>query len=538
MKLTFDPMTIEHLGFKMYSHLPNAVAELVANAFDADASRVTISITSSASDSVSVTDNGHGMSADDLQEKYLRIGRNRVKAGEPMSESGRRRAAGRKGLGKLALFGIGTQVEIRSKRKASDQTNVIKMDWNDMLAADGVYEPESWVEDAPFNHHGTTVTISSLKRKTHVNGEALAQSLARLFNYVDQDFELVVSVAGERDIPVSRELRYAGIEIESEWTVPNEVKLDDAPLIYSRLSGKIFASVKPLSQELRGITLYVNGRLANDPEFFGVSESSYAFSYLTGYIDADYLDDLPDDVIATDRRSISWELPGANELRELLQRLLLDVSRRRRDSRQQAKQARVEKALNINTERWKGSIRDSGRSEAVGAVLDALISSENEMSDANQQAIVAGLRTIAPEYADFHWRKLHPSLQEACERQYKSEHYLEAILEGIKRYVKDVRTLAGFPKDMKEVNVLQGAFSESNPKLDVIRRWITLGLTNDSEKNIRNGQREISVGLLGGFRNPIAHEEMRLLEAEGVFTYQDCLDALSILSHLRRRLDL
>ncbi|WP_100467589.1 hypothetical protein [Mycobacteroides abscessus] len=35
--LKFDPLTIEHLGSNMYSRLPNAVAELVANAYDADA---------------------------------------------------------------------------------------------------------------------------------------------------------------------------------------------------------------------------------------------------------------------------------------------------------------------------------------------------------------------------------------------------------------------------------------------------------------------------------------------------------------------
>ena len=33
--MSFDPKTIEHLGVKMYSHLPNAIAELIANAYDA-----------------------------------------------------------------------------------------------------------------------------------------------------------------------------------------------------------------------------------------------------------------------------------------------------------------------------------------------------------------------------------------------------------------------------------------------------------------------------------------------------------------------
>ena len=37
--MSFDPHTIEHLGVKMYSVLPNAIAELIANAYDADALR-------------------------------------------------------------------------------------------------------------------------------------------------------------------------------------------------------------------------------------------------------------------------------------------------------------------------------------------------------------------------------------------------------------------------------------------------------------------------------------------------------------------
>lgn len=37
--MSFDPHTIEHLGVKMYSVLPNAIAELIANAYNADALR-------------------------------------------------------------------------------------------------------------------------------------------------------------------------------------------------------------------------------------------------------------------------------------------------------------------------------------------------------------------------------------------------------------------------------------------------------------------------------------------------------------------
>ena len=73
--LRFDPQTVDHLGAKMYSHLPNALAELVANAYDADARKVVIRIEDDAV--ISISDDGHGMSREDIAAKYLRIGRNR-----------------------------------------------------------------------------------------------------------------------------------------------------------------------------------------------------------------------------------------------------------------------------------------------------------------------------------------------------------------------------------------------------------------------------------------------------------------------------
>lgn len=47
LKLSFDPRTIDHLGFKMYSRLPNAVAELIANSYDADAAHVDVEVDTS-----------------------------------------------------------------------------------------------------------------------------------------------------------------------------------------------------------------------------------------------------------------------------------------------------------------------------------------------------------------------------------------------------------------------------------------------------------------------------------------------------------
>ena len=114
--LKFDPLTIEHLGSNMYSRLPNAVAELVANAYDADATEITVRVVGSGeAQHIVVEDNGHGMSRDDVRDKYLRIGRNRRgSATTATSESGKRTVSGKKGLGKLALLRMrrGARLEV------------------------------------------------------------------------------------------------------------------------------------------------------------------------------------------------------------------------------------------------------------------------------------------------------------------------------------------------------------------------------------------------------------------------------------------
>ncbi|MCJ1696101.1 ATP-binding protein [Rathayibacter caricis] len=85
--LTFDPQTVDHLGARMYSQLPNAVPELVANAFDADAHQVTVRI--GMYGTISVEDDGHRMSEVTLHTEYLRTGRDRRRAeASAMTESG------------------------------------------------------------------------------------------------------------------------------------------------------------------------------------------------------------------------------------------------------------------------------------------------------------------------------------------------------------------------------------------------------------------------------------------------------------------
>ncbi len=78
LTMTFDPHTIEHLGIKMYSVLPNAMAELIANAYDAEADNVYIKLYDNDSGKkIVVSDDGVGMDFDEINDNFLRIGKKR-----------------------------------------------------------------------------------------------------------------------------------------------------------------------------------------------------------------------------------------------------------------------------------------------------------------------------------------------------------------------------------------------------------------------------------------------------------------------------
>jgi len=73
--LEIDLNVLNHLGLNLYSNVPAALAELIANAWDADASRVDVSIKEqSDGKQIVIKDDGCGMDDADLREKFLTVG--------------------------------------------------------------------------------------------------------------------------------------------------------------------------------------------------------------------------------------------------------------------------------------------------------------------------------------------------------------------------------------------------------------------------------------------------------------------------------
>src|SRR5689334_11508666 len=105
--MTITLNVLEHLGLNLYSSTPAVLSEAVANAWDANADRVDIDIDNDAGRIV-ISDNGDGMTQEEINKKFLTVGYHRRESGEDDATTTRlgRHVMGRKGIGKLSLFAI------------------------------------------------------------------------------------------------------------------------------------------------------------------------------------------------------------------------------------------------------------------------------------------------------------------------------------------------------------------------------------------------------------------------------------------------
>lgn len=375
------PKTIEHLGIKMYATFPIALAELIANAYDAEATRVDIEISTEEPRKIVVRDNGKGMSPEEVNDKFLLIGRNRRETDGNRQNAMGRTIMGRKGLGKLALFGLGNVVEIRTSQKGNPKGVSLVMNWTDIRNAEDYTMPAVYF-DKEEKEHGTTVILTSLKKKISFTIKELAADLSRMFRGLDKNFKVYISLNSSDPMEVTSDLCFEGLEHEFEWKIPGELTQEihtDYPN-KDKVTGFLFTTPKP--NNCRGITLYANGRLVQAPSFFNMKTSSYIYAYLTGVLNADFIDEDPnEETITTNRQAIDWSAPAAEGLEEYLQLLIKTVEnkwRAERPSRRNQKLREYEEKLKQDAKNFQETM-----SKNIAASISEKIK-KKEVPDAKQ----------------------------------------------------------------------------------------------------------------------------------------------------------
>lgn len=545
LQMKFAPNTIEHLGVKMYSTLPPVISELIANSYDADATEVLVSLYDSSEKEIIVSDNGHGMSFDEINESFLTIGRNRrVKNGADESLGGRK-IIGKKGLGKLSFFGIAHEIEITTVKDG--KKNSFTMDWDAIMSKEndegGIenYEPTILTLDEDTKEsNGTTVVLRKIDRISDFDAEGLADSISKYFILPD-DFNIKLSRNDGDWIEIDNTRRYSATPAEIEWDVPEDVEFSDDCEYKDSITGHLLTTEKPISPNtnMRGITLFSRKKLVNLPEYFSDSTSSHFFSYFTGWLEVDFIDDLDVDVIGTNRQTLNWGHPEMQKLRACLQNMLRWLEKDWRAKRKKIRGDKLDdelKKIGMTIGDWQDHVPDEVKKDLT-PVLEKIVG-DSELSNEEISGAVQHLKNVLPPYTYYHYQNLHSTLNSEVFDYYKNQDYYGAVFEGVKRYIQEVKNKTGSP--LTDRNLLENIFAVNNPRWSVTKKFKRPNgndFHDDTVKNITEGHQKLVIAMWQAFRDPMSHDPVKDLRDSGLYTEQDCLDALGLLSHLFRRLD-
>lgn len=167
LSFTVDAALLRELGERLVGRPHIALAELIKNSYDADARHVVLSFTE---DSIEIVDDGHGMSIDEFQNHWMRVGTTH-KATQGVSRLLSRRLTGSKGVGRLAVQFLGARVDVSSVSSDNhDSEFIASVDWDEATTAGNLTSAKARLtagkpsrEFAKGSRHGTAVLLRRLK---------------------------------------------------------------------------------------------------------------------------------------------------------------------------------------------------------------------------------------------------------------------------------------------------------------------------------------------------------------------------------------
>lgn len=197
-RLNVDPRILELLGPNLYTNIYYVLAELIANAYDADAKNVYIM---SNKDDIRVEDDGHGMSYEAGEiAKYLNVaGVSRTTEMESRTKSGGRRKMGRKGVGKLAALSVSENVDIITVASGEKSGFVLTRhpeNGHDLKAI-----PDDQIAFERVEDHGSAIIMRHPQYRLHKTLAAVRRNLLKIFPLVDANFRIHV-IRGDETLTI------------------------------------------------------------------------------------------------------------------------------------------------------------------------------------------------------------------------------------------------------------------------------------------------------------------------------------------------
>ena len=405
-RMDFDIYTIKHLGLQMYSTLPPVIGELVANAWDANATRVEITIPETQIDEhtseITIMDDGIGMSDGDIRQKYLIIGRDRREAegSDATPPPPSRPIMGRKGIGKFSAFGIAKEMEIESMHEGHCSRFV--MNYDAMLQSAKQRHAE-FPPLAPTGEviSGTVITLRGITKfkKRSISLTKLRRGLARRFAVIGSQngFDIVINKS-----PITLEERDLQRLLDKDadgnrylWSYDEEEIEPNTGWTVSGWIGALDRTTSDLDGVDRGISIMARGKLVQEPfHFHAVVGQQYALSYLVGELHAEFVDGV-EDTIGTNRNALVWDTDANTKLMEWGKQEVNSIARAWAKKRSEDNERRLED--NELYRQFKEKANDTGNKRAFN-LADKLV---RQVISKNPTANAAEIESVIQNSLDF-----------------------------------------------------------------------------------------------------------------------------------------
>lgn len=261
-----------------YRSSEKALKELVDNAWDADATKVSISLpTPMSTDPIIIEDDGIGMSEESIMNQYLFIASDRRQKRGEFTPLNKRRVKGRKGIGKFAGLLLAQDMSLETwinGKKCAFSLSTKDYDLSEDISQLPI---RLQISNFPEELHGSKILLFNLSQSlAFPSPEKLRQILIHEYGR-EEGFSIVVN---------GKEL---GIDdIQGQYT-SHEANIPEV----GKVSLQFTISNQKGKLRQPGISIRVGGKIVGKPDFFGLDASDdfplKLLNKLYGEVEADGL---------------------------------------------------------------------------------------------------------------------------------------------------------------------------------------------------------------------------------------------------------
>jgi len=166
VRFTVDASHVNRLGLELVAKQETALSEIIKNAYDADATTVTIDFKKQdkLGGNLTIIDNGNGMDDEALKNAWMKLSTS-AKIDSPLSPKFKRKRAGKKGIGRFAVQRLGRNLLLKTEVEGKSYGLMVKFDWDDFISGKQLSNIWNKVEKYPkeISSSGTQLHIQNLR---------------------------------------------------------------------------------------------------------------------------------------------------------------------------------------------------------------------------------------------------------------------------------------------------------------------------------------------------------------------------------------